>query len=55
MWGLSLEKLWTSRCSQVMGSLAPEAADLAMKDLGHVARREQGQESALERKDAVKP
>lgn len=38
-----------------MDSLAPEAADLTVRNLGHVARREQGRESALERKDAVKP
>lgn len=38
-----------------MGSWAPEAADLTMRNLGHMARREQRWESAPERKDAVKP
>lgn len=38
-----------------MGSLAPGAADLTMRNLGHMARREQGWEPAPERKDAIKP
>lgn len=53
MWGLSLERLWTSRCYWGTGSLAPEAANLTVRNLGHMARREQAPESAPERKNIM--
>ena len=53
MRGLSLERLWTGRYCWGRSDLAPEAAYLTVRNLGHIARRGQGPESAPERKEAM--